>query len=146
MINQRYCPFCRTPAAKACEHLALAAEGRDFVRRCVELCHGEDLWRRVCEGQQPGPSVGGWSPKARDYTWLESAFCDEFLRKLPAFGEMEHEWRSGPKPEQGGFWVLLWSKEPQQLWWELREAIERRTCEEPVPQDTPPWLIFLNPK
>src|SRR5262245_31216553 len=108
MINQRHCPFCKAPAARGCTHLALAAEGRDFVRRCVELCHGEALWERLChdplESVRPPQSF----PNTRDYTWLETAFCEEFLRGSRWFGAMDHEWRSGPKPEQGGFWVLLW--------------------------------------
>jgi hypothetical protein len=42
---------------------------------------------------------------------------------------MEYEWRAGPKPKQTGFWVLLWSKDPRQLWWELRDEFERQTLE-----------------
>jgi hypothetical protein len=42
---------------------------------------------------------------------------------------MEYEWRSGPKPKQTGFWVLLWSKDPRQLWWELRDEFERQAQE-----------------
>ena len=53
MINQQVCPFCRTPAMTGCEHLAVAAEGRDFVRRCVELCQGEKQWRALCEWRPP---------------------------------------------------------------------------------------------
>ena len=78
--------------------------------------------------------------------WLETAFCEEFLRGLRWFGSMDHEWRSGPKPEQGGFWVLVWSKNPQQLWWELRENLERKTLTPPGSQETPPWLIWMTPR
>jgi hypothetical protein len=42
---------------------------------------------------------------------------------------MEYEWRSGPKAGQGGFWVLLWSKDPQRLWWELRDEFEMHAGE-----------------
>ena len=111
-----------------CKHLAVAAEGRDFVRRCVELCQGEKAWRALCEWrhrQQFG--TGEWSPEREDYTWLETAFCEEFLKGLTWFGAMEYEWRSGPKPAQAGFWVLLWSKDPQRLWWELHDEFERQT-------------------
>jgi hypothetical protein len=59
---------------------------------------------------------------------------------------MDYEWRTGPKPGQGGFWVLLWSKDPQRLWWELREELERRTAQTSLVQEPPPWLIFLNPQ
>jgi hypothetical protein len=59
---------------------------------------------------------------------------------------MDYEWRTGPKPGQGGFWVLLWSKNPQRLWWELREDLERKTAQAPLTQEPPPWLIFLNPQ
>ena len=130
MINEQHCPFCNTPALAGCEHLALAAEGRDFVRRCVELCQGEKHWRALGERRRSQRLVTGeWSPEREDYTWLETAFCDEFLKGLTWFGGMEYEWRAGPKPKQTGFWVLLWSKDPRQLWWELRDEFERQAQE-----------------
>ena len=125
MISQKHCPFCRTPATTGCEHLALAAEGRDFVRRCVELCQGEKQWRALCETRhRQGLASGEWSPEREDYTWLETAFCEEFLKPLTWFAGMEYEWRSGTKPAQAGFWVLLWSKFPRRLWWALRDELE----------------------
>ena len=131
MINQKHCPFCKTPATTKCEHLAVAAEGRDFVRRCIELCQGEKQWRAVCECRRRQCRVTGeWSPEREDYTWLETAFCDEFLKRLIWFGGMEYEWRPGPKTTQTGFWVLLWSKDPRQLWWELRDEFERQAQEQ----------------
>ncbi len=127
MINQKLCPLCKTPAVTGCKHLALAAEGRDFVRRCVELCQGEKQWRALCEWRRRQRAASGdWSPEQEDYTWLETAFCDEFLKRLAWFGGMEYEWRSGPKSKQAGFWVLLWSKDPRQLWWQLRDEFERQ--------------------
>lgn len=144
MMNQQYCPFCKTPAIRSCEHLALAAEGRDFVRRCVELSHSEIQWKLLCRQRQEPPRNA--TASSNDFTWLETAFCEDFLKHLTWFGGMEHEWRSGPKPQQGGFWVLLWSKNPQQLWWELREEFERQ-CQTPIlTQETPPWLIWLAPR
>ncbi len=128
MINQKHCPFCKAPAIAGCKHLAVAAEGRDFVRRCIELCQGEKQWRALCEWRhRQRVATGEWSPEREDYTWLETAFCDEFLKGLAWFGGMEYEWRSGPKAKQAGFWVLLWSKDPRQLWWELRDEFERQT-------------------
>ena len=113
-----------------CKHLAVAAEGRDFVRRCVELCQGEKQWRALGEWRRRQRlATGEWSPEREDYTWLETAFCDEFLKRLTWFGGMEYEWRSGPKSKQTGFWVLLWSKDPRQLWWELRDEFERQAQE-----------------
>ena len=130
MIDQKHCPFCRTPAATGCKHLAVEAEGRDFVRRCIESCEGEKQWRAVCEWRRRQRlATGEWSPEREDYTWLETAFCDEFLKRLTWFGGMEYEWRSGPKARQAGFWVLLWSKDPRQLWWELRDEFERQAHE-----------------
>ena len=146
MINQRHCPYCQTPAAKECSHLALAVEARDFVRRCIEICHGEGPWRVLCQQRQERErAVGGWSSND-DFTWLETAFCEEFLRNLKWFGTMDHEWRSGPKPEQGGFWVVLWSKEPRQLWWELREELDRRMNLPLQSKDSPPGLLWLTPR
>ena len=128
MINQKYCPFCKSPATAGCAHLALAAEGRDFVRRCVELCQGEKQWQALCEWRRrERVATGEWSPEREDYTWLETAFCEEFLKRLTWYGAMEYEWRAGPKARQAGFWVLLWSKDPRQLWWELRDEFERQT-------------------
>ena len=130
MINQQHCPFCKTPAQAGCEHLALAAEGRDFIRRCVESCQGERQWRTLCQSRhRQGMASGEWSPEREDYTWLETAFCEEFLKRLRWFGGMTHEWRSGPKPAQSGCWVLLWSRDPQRLWWELRDEFERQARE-----------------
>ena len=127
MINQKQCPYCGTPALTGCEHLAMAAEGRDFVRGCVELCQGEKPWLALCELRRRQRVVSGeWSPEREDFTWLETAFCDEFLKRLTWFGGMEYEWRSGPKPGQAGFWVLLWSRDPRRLWWELRDEFERQ--------------------
>jgi hypothetical protein len=146
MMNQRNCPFCKTPAIKGCEHLALAAEGRDFVRRCVEMCNGQQAWNVLCHQRHDQGHARGWTPEHEDFTWLETAFCEEFLRHLAWFGGMDHEWRSGPRLEQGGFWVLLWSKEPRRLWWELREELERECSSPPAAQEAPPWLIWLSPR
>jgi hypothetical protein len=131
-----------------CEHLAVATQGRDFVRRCVELCQGEKQWRALRESRhQRGMASGEWSPEREDYTWLETAFCDEFLKRLRWFGGMEYEWRSGLKPAQAGFWVLLWSKDPQRLWWELLDEIERQGREgrtkglgSPKAEVRSPWI------
>ena len=132
-MQQKTCPYCHAPASRECAHLAVAVEGRDFVRRCVELCQGQMQWRAVCEGRRRQRRLTGeWSPEQEDYTWLETAFCEAFLNGLRWFGRMEYEWRSGPKG-QGGFWVLLWSKDPQRLWWELRDEFERQASERPRP-------------
>ncbi len=60
--------------------------------------------------------------------WLETAFCDKFLKRLRWYTGLEYEWRTGRRPDQGGFWVLLWSKDPRQFWWELRDEIERQAA------------------
>ena len=133
-MGERHCPFCQSTALRECPHLALAAEGREFVRRCVESCQGQRQWQALClrrRGQLQ--RTGEWSPEREDFTWLETAFCHEFLKHLRWFGGLDHEWRSGPKRGQAGFWVLLWSKEPQRLWWELRDEIERQSSS-PVQQ------------
>ncbi len=132
MINQRHCPFCKTAAARTCFHLALATEARDFVRRCVELAQGQRQWQSLCRmSRSQLLKTGEWSPEHEDYTWLETAFCERFLKRLAWFGGMDYEWRSGPRPEEGGFWVLLWSKDPQRRWWELRDEFERQ-CNHPA--------------
>ena len=147
MIYQKHCPFCKTPASTGCKHLALVAEGRDFVRHCIELCQGERQWRDLCDSRRRRRlTTGEWSPERDDYTWLETAFCDEFLKRLTWFGGMEYEWRSGPKPKQTGFWVLLWSKDPRQLWWELRDEFERQTLESRPQRDSGSKAASQRPK
>jgi hypothetical protein len=112
MNGNRNCPYCKSPAATGCEHLALAAAPRDFVRLCVEKSHAEYVWRFICARNERA-----------DFTWLETTFCERFLKPLGYFGVMEYEWREGTKPGQKDLWVLMWSRSPQQLWWELRDAI-----------------------
>jgi hypothetical protein len=147
MIDQKHCPFCKTLAADGCKHLAVAAEGRDFVRRCVELCQGEKHWRALgVRRHRERLLTGEWSPEREDCTWLETAFCDQFLKGLAWFGGMEYEWRSGPKPQQTGFWVLLWSKDPRQLWWELLDEFERQAQERHPPRASGPKAAVWSPK
>ena len=127
MLGERSCPFCHSSSGTHCPHLALAVEAREFVRRCVEMCQGQDAWELLCLHRRSGLHRSGeWTPEREDFTWLESAFCDEFLKPLRWFGGLDYEWRTGRRPEQGGFWVLLWSKDPQRLWWELRDEFERQ--------------------
>src|SRR5258705_8018932 len=127
MIGQKHCPFCLTPAQRGCSHLALAIEARDFVRGCIEHCSGQLQWEALCNTRRRQAQLEGHtSPEREDFTWLETAFCDQFLRHLSWFGEMDYEWRTGSRPEHGGFWVLLWSKNPERLWWELRDEFERQ--------------------
>jgi hypothetical protein len=77
--------------------------------------------------------------------WLETAFCSEFLQHLRWFQGIDYEWRTVNRAERGGFWVLLWSKEPRRLWWELRDEIERQAqASIPVVAALPasgPWLF-----
>src|SRR5205085_5707015 len=100
-----------------------------------ELSNGQPQWEALCATRQRHISANGRSAAEReDFMWLETAFCDQFLKRLSWFGEMDYEWRTGAKPEQGGFWVLLWSKNPEHLWWELRDELERQSS----PNITPP--------
>lgn len=143
MINQRHCPFCKANAADACRHLALAVEGRDFVDRCIQHAQAQGVWRMICQQQRELHRMAG-APEQEDFMWLETAFCDRFLRRLSWFGGMDYEWRTGPRLEQGGFWVLLWSKDPQHLWWELRDELERRSVAFiPPPEPASPWLWLM---
>jgi hypothetical protein len=147
MINQKHCPVCHQAAARGCKHLALAAEGRDFVRRCIELCQGRSQWLTLLDQRRHWRRRRGeWPPEPEDFTWLETAFCAEFLERLRWFAGLDHEWRTGPKPGEGGFWVLLWSKDPQRLWWDLRDEFERqiRDLELPKPA-SPPGNGAVNP-
>jgi hypothetical protein len=127
MLGQKKCPFCATGTGVPCGHLALAVEARQFISRCIESSQAHAQWREFCD-QRRGQrhSKDGWCPEQEDFTWLETAFCNEFLKSLRWFGALDYEWRTGPKDGQGGFWVLLWSKSPQRLWWELRDAFEER--------------------
>jgi len=127
MIGHKHCPICETPASQGCAHLSLAVEAREFVKRCVERCQGQKQFRALCvERLRQRRRTGEWVPERDDFTWLETAFCEEFLKRLAWFGGIDFEWRTGPKPGQGGFWVLLWSKDPQRLWWDLRDEFERQ--------------------
>lgn len=132
MNQKKSCPFCQKPAAAGCDHLALAVEGREFVRRCVQASDAQSGWDALCRQALEGtrsPS-GAWMANNNDYTWLETAFCDRFLKHLSWFGGMDYEWRSGPQPGKSGFCVLLWSRHPQRLWWELRDEIGNQ-CQQP---------------
>jgi len=126
-MNQKHCPFCRAVSDANCAHLALAVEGRDFVRLCVAAARAQDVWHKLCQGyQKEFRDSGEWSPDREDFVWLETAFCGKFLNRSHWFGGMDHEWRSGSDPAKGGYWVLLWSRDPERLWWELRDEIERQ--------------------
>ena len=115
------CPYCQTPAATPCPHLALAAGPRDFVGRCVAACHGESAWQGLCKSNEKA-----------DFTWLETAFADRFLKPLDWFGSLEHEWRTVPKSRRRDVWTLLWSLDPQKLWWELRDHLEAQLQQTPI--------------
>ena len=115
------CPYCQTPATASCPHLALAAEPRDFVSHCVAACHGDSAWQRLCRA----------NAKA-DFTWLETAFADHFLKPLDWFGSLAHEWRSAGKSRQRDVWALVWSPDPQKLWWELRDHLEAQLSPPPA--------------
>src|SRR3954469_18560133 len=120
MLGEKHCVICSEPASRKCPHLALAAEARDFVRRCIELAQAQRQWHTVCDHRSR--RTGGasdWSSEREDFMWLETAFCDEFLKHLCWFRGIDYEWRTVSHAQRGGFWVLLWSKEPRRLWWEL---------------------------
>ena len=150
MMSRKHCPYCQQPSLDGCAHLALAVEAREFVAECVERSHSERQWRTLCARRRDHlQRIGEWSPEREDFTWLETAFCDEFLKPLRWFGAMEYEWRMGVKPGQGGFFALLWSKEPQRLWWELQDQLERLstgvpatpTANAPANSPLPPMLF-----
>jgi len=148
MLGEKQCPICSRPSSRGCPHLALAAEARDFVRRCIESSQAMGQWQFLCERRRGTLRTGGdWSPEHEDFMWLETAFCSEFLNHLRWFAGIDYEWRTDRRLERGGFWVLLWSKEPRRLWWELRDEIEKQTralVSSPVTDRTPaggPWLF-----
>jgi hypothetical protein len=147
MLGEKKCPFCAADSSKQCRHLALATEARNFVRRSVELCQGEPQWQRLCDTRRAHLRLtGDWAPEREDFMWLETAFSNQFLKRLIWFGFMDYEWRTGPRAGQGGFWVLLWSKEPRRLWWELRDEFERQGNRvaldpKPAPSTPGPWLF-----
>ena len=110
------CPVCGASSGAGCKHLALATSATDFIRRAVETCQAEPLWRSICKGGE-------------DFTWLESAFCDRFIRALHWFAGLSYDWRDGAKPGQRDHWVLLWSSEPRGLWWDLRDRLEEEAAQ-----------------
>lgn len=117
------CPFCQSRADVGCEHLALAAAPGDFVRRCVERAAAQTAWRTLCE---PDPRA--------DFTWLETDFAERFFTALHWFGGLQYEWRR-PEGNDAGrqLWVLLWSKNPQRLWWELADRLIAASGKIPPP-------------
>lgn len=121
------CPFCGKPSTRGCAHLALAADSPNFVRECVDRAQGQELWRRICEQMREAQRAEGWGVLP-DFTWSETMFCDELLRRLSWFGRMTYEWRSLRPGGPTRFWVLLWSRDPRRLWWELHDALERRAA------------------
>jgi hypothetical protein len=131
IMDQKLCPFCKSSAQDGCLHLALACDGRDFVNRCVETCHGRKPWRTLCA--LPSEALNGEkrpSPiQVLDFTWIETAFTEKFLKHLQWFGGLDHEWRAAPNPRKAGSWALLWSKDPQRLWWELLDELVRQADE-----------------
>lgn len=107
------CPYCQSPTATPCPHLALVTEPRDFVRRCIESCHGEAAWKRLCREREK-----------EDFTWLETAFAERFFKPLVWFGSVQQEWRKAAKSNHREPWLLLWSPNPQKFWWELHDKLE----------------------
>lgn len=116
------CPYCKTEAPRTCAHLALAAAPRDFVRLCIERCHGETLWRKIC-AQHP----------AEDFTWLETSFGEQFLKPLAAFGVQAYIWQPPTASAPRELKVLLWAHSPEKLWWDLRDLLEARADRSPGP-------------
>ena len=111
------------------------------------MCQGEKQWRALGEWRRRQRiATGEWSPEREDYTWLETAFSDEFLKRLTWFGGLEYEWRTNPNSNQPGFWVLLWSKDPRHLWWELRDEFERQAHQKCPQPNLPPKPKVPGPK
>ncbi len=152
MVNQRHCPYCQRPARAACDHLALAVPGKDFVRSCVDAAQAQRQWNALCQAvHEDAHGLHSWSPDREDFTWLETAFCERFLKTLHWFGGLDHEWRTGERLDKGGFYVLLWSKSPQRLWWELLDIIEKQLVEATrvrhlAPQGVGPELFSYEPR
>jgi hypothetical protein len=152
MVNQRHCPYCQRPAKAACDHLALAVPGRDFVHSCIDAAQALRQWKELCAAihEQAGP-LADWSTDREDFTWLETAFCQRFLKSLHWFGGIDHEWRTGERLDKGGFYVLLWSKSPQRLWWELLDHLDRQLADaihlrRLAPEGAGPGLFSYDPR
>lgn len=114
--------------------MAIAVKSQHFVTRCVQAAQAEALWGRFCRQTREVQREEGWG-ELPDFTWIESAFSDEFLKQLEWFGGISYEWRAAEPPHQGGdLWVLVWSKDPQKLWWQLRDKLEKHLAQ------TEQWL------
>src|SRR6266487_3858369 len=125
MTEGKYCPFCGAASARSCPHLALAARATEFVGRCIENCHGEASWQVLMNNR--GNALLLYRFGSDDFLWLETSFSFQFLERLGLFGRMEYEWREGGRASVREMWVLLWSKQPQRLWWQLWDELERQT-------------------
>jgi hypothetical protein len=134
MNEKRPCPYCAPAPNRECEHLAIAVKSQHFVTRCVQAAQAEALWERFCRRTREMQREEGWG-ELPDFTWIESAFCDEFLKRLEWFGEINYEWRdAGTGSGSGDLWAVVWSKDPQKMWWQLRDRLERHLAE------TEQWL------
>ena len=114
MKDPAICPYCRNPATKGCAHLALATAPRDFVWLCIEQSASTFDWRGICKRDENA-----------DFLWLETAFCERFLKPLHWFGNLSYEWRERGSSATRDQLAILWSPSPRKLWWELRDHIEK---------------------
>jgi hypothetical protein len=84
--------ICSEPASINCSHLALASEAREFVRRCVEHSQAQRQWQILCINRLRAARSGSqWSSELEDFMWLETAFCNEFLKPLRWFQGIDYE-------------------------------------------------------
>ena len=112
MSSEAICPYCQARAAQSCGHLALSAAPGDFVILCVEQAAAQTQWKQFCQAH----------PKA-DFTWLETSFGERFLKPLRWHGSVDYEWRTRTDSKTREQVVVLWSKDPRRLWWELNDQI-----------------------
>jgi hypothetical protein len=123
MKEHKHCPFCGKAEVDGCAHLALAVKQTEFISQCIARSQTEAFWRKLMNNRHHPVFTHTYG--SDELTWNEMTFAMVFLRGLDWFGGQDYQWRDGTAERPGTQWVILWSKEPQRLWRQLRDEIAR---------------------
>lgn len=116
-MKNKLCPYCQAPARKKCEHLILEARSKDFVKQCIAAAEAKPLWKRLKATKDENA-----------FTTDRAAFCDIYLKPLSEYCAVETNLRLGPEGRRE-LWAVLWSEDPDSLWFELRSRLDNAADE-----------------